>query len=111
VQGLIKRYSSNGLHTRTSGLHWLSVLSWKKPKDLSVCESEERGCGEGGGVYVTLMESDTVESSGRTEGDTRPGRTWKKPKDLSVCESAECGCGEGVPPLCSSKVSTQMRIK
>ncbi len=27
VQGLIKRYSSNGLHTRTSGLHWLSVLS------------------------------------------------------------------------------------
>jgi hypothetical protein len=27
VQGLIKRYCSNGLHTRTSGLHWLSVLS------------------------------------------------------------------------------------
>jgi len=52
--------------------------------------------GEGGGVYVTLMESDTVDPSGRTEGGTRPGRTWKKPKDLSVCESEECGCGEGV---------------
>jgi hypothetical protein len=26
----------------------------QKPKDLSVCESEERGCGEGGGVYATL---------------------------------------------------------
>jgi hypothetical protein len=34
--------------------------------------------------YVTLMESDEVESSDRTEGDTDPGRTWKKPKDLSV---------------------------
>ena len=32
----------------------------RKPKDLSVCESEECGHGEGGGVYTTLMESDTV---------------------------------------------------
>jgi hypothetical protein len=39
-------------------------------------------------VYVTPMESDTVETSGRTEGDTRPGRTRKKPKDLSVCDSS-----------------------
>ena len=46
-------------------------------------------------MYVTLMESDTVESGGRTEEDTRPGRTWKKPKDLSVCENEERGCGEG----------------
>ncbi len=52
--------------------------TWKKPKDLSVCESEEGGCGEGGGVYVTLMESDTVESGGRAEEDTRPGRTWNE---------------------------------
>ena len=39
----------------------------KKPKDLSVCESEERGCGEGGGVYATLMESDVVDPSGRAD--------------------------------------------
>ncbi len=32
----------------------------KKSKDLSSCESEERGCGEGGGGYDTLMESDVV---------------------------------------------------
>ena len=38
-----------------------------KTKDLSVCESEERGCGEVGGVYTTLMESDAVEPSGRAE--------------------------------------------
>jgi hypothetical protein len=36
--------------------------------DLSACESEERGYGEGGDVYATLMESDTVEPSGRAEG-------------------------------------------
>ncbi len=40
-------------------------------------------------VYDTLMESDVVGPSGRTEGDTRTGRTRKKlePKDLSVCET------------------------
>jgi hypothetical protein len=27
----------------------------KKPKDLSVCDSEERGCGEGGVVCVVSM--------------------------------------------------------
>jgi hypothetical protein len=27
----------------------------KKPKDLSVREREEGGCGEGGGVYVVCM--------------------------------------------------------
>ncbi len=32
----------------------------KKPKDLSSCESEECGRGEGGGGYATLMESDVV---------------------------------------------------
>ena len=30
----------------------------KKPKNLSVCEREERRYWEGGGVYTTLMESD-----------------------------------------------------
>jgi hypothetical protein len=27
----------------------------KKPKDLSACDREECGCGEGGGVYVVYM--------------------------------------------------------
>ena len=27
----------------------------RKPKEVSVCESEDRGDGEGGGVHVTLM--------------------------------------------------------
>jgi hypothetical protein len=27
----------------------------KKPKDLSVCHREERGCGEGGGVSVVVV--------------------------------------------------------
>jgi hypothetical protein len=44
-------------------------------------------------VNDTLMESDAVESSGRTEGDTRSGRPCKKPKDLSPCESEESGYG------------------
>ena len=46
-------------------------------------------------MYDTLMESDAVEPSGRTEGDTRSGRTCKKPKDLSPCESEDRGYGEG----------------
>ncbi len=49
-------------------------------------------------VYDTLMESDSVEPGGRTEGDTRlqrPGQTRRKPKNLSVCESEERGRGEG----------------
>jgi hypothetical protein len=38
VQGLIKRYISNGLHTRTSDLHWLSVLSHTNPHpELKIC--------------------------------------------------------------------------
>ena len=36
----------------------------KKPKDLSPCESDDRGCGVGGGVFATLMQSDAVEPSG-----------------------------------------------
>ena len=28
----------------------------KKPKDLSTREREERGCGEGGGVYVVCRQ-------------------------------------------------------
>jgi hypothetical protein len=43
----------------------------------------------------TLIESDAVETSGRGEGGTRPGRTWKKPKDLTACDSEEGRCGEG----------------
>ncbi len=55
-----------------------------KLKDLSVCESEEHGRRVFGWVYDTLMESGTVETNGRTEGGTRPGRTRKKLKDLSA---------------------------
>ena len=32
----------------------------KTPKDLNVSESEDRGYGEGGCVYVTLLQSDTL---------------------------------------------------
>ena len=41
-------------------------------------------CGEGGGVYTTQMESDTVDPSGRAGGGTRSGQTRKKSKDLSM---------------------------
>jgi hypothetical protein len=58
-------------------------------------------------VYPTVMESDEVYPSGRTEGATRPGRTWKKPKDLSGCESEDRGsnpfqpkCPMGVGRVC-----------
>jgi hypothetical protein len=66
----------------------------KKPKDLSLCDCEECGRGEGGGGYGTLMESDAVDPSDHGEGDTRPGRTHKKQKDLSCWivyfETIEC---------------------
>jgi hypothetical protein len=32
----------------------------KKPKDLSGSEREDRGHGEGRGVYATLLQSDTL---------------------------------------------------
>ena len=38
-----------------SGTSPLGVELRKKPKDLSASEREERGHGEGGDVYVTLM--------------------------------------------------------
>jgi hypothetical protein len=41
---------------------FIKMTIFKKPKDLSACESEERGCGEGGGVYAVLVESDDVET-------------------------------------------------
>ncbi len=48
----------------------------------------------GGRGYVCYSEGvAVVEPSGRTEGDTRTGRTRKKPKDLSACESEERGSG------------------
>ena len=52
-----------------------------KPKDLTEFESEECGRGEGGGVYVNLMESDTVEPSG-CEGGKTPGRSLIPPNPL-----------------------------
>ena len=47
-----------------------------------MCVSEDRGHGEGGGVYATPMVSDTLHPYGLTEEVTRPGRTRKKTKDL-----------------------------
>ena len=41
--------------------------------------------------------TETLQSYGYTEADTRPGVVYrKKPKDLSACMSEERGHGEGV---------------
>jgi hypothetical protein len=50
------------------------------------------------GVYVTLLQSDTVQSYGHAKTDTRPvgAGLYKKPKDLIASESEECGHGKGV---------------
>ena len=45
--------SSRGYSGNTGGTR--SGQTWKKPKDLSVREREECGCGEGGGLYVVYM--------------------------------------------------------
>ena len=42
----------------------------------------------------TWYSVDTLQTDGRTEGDTRPGRTRQKTKDLSTGESEERGRGE-----------------
>ena len=44
----------------------------KRPKDLITREREECGHGEGVGVYVTLLQSDTVQTYGHTKAGTRP---------------------------------------
>ena len=43
-----------------TGTRPVGVELRKKPKDLIAHESEERGHGEGGGVYATLLQSDTM---------------------------------------------------
>ena len=70
----------------------------KKPKNLSVCEREERRYWEGGGVYTTLMESDTLQGFGRAGVGTRHGgRKRKKQKDLSAGYLEDrCAVVEGV---------------
>ena len=57
--------------------------------------SEERGHGENGVVYDTLL-SDTLYPNGRTGTGTRPG-VWSrnKPMDLGACVSEERGDEEG----------------
>ena len=50
----------------------VGVDLYKKPKDLSTCESEGRGHGEGGGVYTTLPQSGTVQGYGRSKEVTTP---------------------------------------
>jgi hypothetical protein len=49
-------------------------------------------------VYVTLLQSDTVQEYGLSKGDTSPVGVGlrKKPKDLSASEREDRGHGEGV---------------
>ena len=58
----------------------------------------EGGRGEDRDVYATLLQSDTVQSYGRTKSGKRPVGfdLRKKTKDLSESERAERGHGEGV---------------
>ncbi len=42
----------------------------KKSKDLIASEREDRGHGKGVGVYVTLLQSDTVQSYGRVKDES-----------------------------------------
>ena len=60
---------------------------------------EERVHGKGVGVYVTLLQSDTVQSYGRVISGTSPVGVdlSKKPKDLKqvrvkILDMGRCGC-------------------
>ena len=50
------------------------------------------------GVYSTLLQSDTVQSYGRSKTGTRPVGLGlrKKPKDLITSDREERGDGKGV---------------
>jgi hypothetical protein len=66
----LKEYGRAKAGTRTGG-----VELRKKPKDLRASEREsweEREHGEGGDVYATLLQSDTVKPYGRAKTGTRP---------------------------------------
>ena len=45
---------------------------YKKPKNLSASEKEDREYGNGVGVYATLLQTDTVQSYGDAKVGTRP---------------------------------------
>ena len=49
----------------------LFEVELQKPRNLKTHESEECEYGVGVGVYTTLLQSDTVQSYGRTEAGTR----------------------------------------
>jgi hypothetical protein len=53
---------------------------------------------DGVGVYSTLLQSDTVQSYGRSKAGTRPVGFGlrKKPKDLITSDREERGDGKGV---------------
>ena len=66
-------------------------VEMEKSRNLSASEIEASGHGKGVSVYVTLIQSDTVQEYGHTKADTSPVGVgpWKKtvePKDLSASE-------------------------
>ena len=69
----------------------------QKPWNLSVHKSEECGHGKGVGVYVTLLQSDTVQPYGHVKANCG-GLTTQKDKgpECNSSEREECCHGEGV---------------
>jgi hypothetical protein len=80
----------------------------KKSKDLIESEGEKCGNGKGVGVYVTLFQSDTVQSYGLSNTVTSPVGVGlrKKLKDLIGSAREERGHGE-----CVGVYTTQSKIK
>jgi len=58
-QAAIKTHSSLYIDSAEEVVSLFEV-ELQKPRNLSASESEERGHGEGGGVYATLLQSDTL---------------------------------------------------
>ena len=60
-----KTFSESSIGSSGQGGGTRPGQTCKKPKYLSVCDGEERGCGEGGGVYdVWIGELKRVQISG-----------------------------------------------
>jgi hypothetical protein len=50
-----KRFRVSTISDRGVQNNFFLIQTRKKPKDLSTREREERGCGEGGGLYTVYM--------------------------------------------------------